>query len=376
LPAKPTRFVLYASGDVEVHQGLDTHLTKSAAGAECASYGNGRVQSATRLPVLDGLRAISILLVLGAHMLPLGPKILQLNYTAGAMGMSLFFSLSGFLITSTLLHNPDVHAFLVRRLARIVPLAYAYAFLVFGFLAYDPNAFFWTATFLLNYFPEGMVDGYNNHFWSLCVEVHFYLAIALTVLVAGQRGIWIVWPACLAITALRIIEGTYINIQTHLRVDEILVGACIATLYQEWWKVRARSAAALVALAVIAWVISSNPYAGWLQYLRPYTTGAVLASVLCLCQGRLVAALSSAPMRYVAAISYALYVVHPLTIHGWWNQGTILERYVFKRPISFAMCFAAAHLSTFYWEKFWQRAARRWVERRTVRQARAAAVGS
>ena len=71
-----------------------------------------------RLPVLDGLRAISILLVLACHMLPLGPKFMQLNYSAGAMGMSLFFALSGFLITSTLLHNPNIHEFAVKRLAR------------------------------------------------------------------------------------------------------------------------------------------------------------------------------------------------------------------------------------------------------------------
>jgi hypothetical protein len=53
------------------------------------------MNSAERLPVLDGLRAISILLVLATHMLPIGPKVLRLNETAGAMGMSLFFSLFG-----------------------------------------------------------------------------------------------------------------------------------------------------------------------------------------------------------------------------------------------------------------------------------------
>ena len=39
------------------------------------------MKSVDKLPVLDGLRAISILLVLAAHTLPLGPKILGLNYT-------------------------------------------------------------------------------------------------------------------------------------------------------------------------------------------------------------------------------------------------------------------------------------------------------
>src|ERR1700677_5011163 len=98
-----------------------------------------RVDTTDRLPVLDGLRAVSILLVLASHMLPLGPKILQLNLTAAAMGMSLFFALSGFLIMSGLRHNPDVLEFMVKRLSRIVPLAYAYTFFVFYFLDYDPK---------------------------------------------------------------------------------------------------------------------------------------------------------------------------------------------------------------------------------------------
>src|SRR4029079_8719686 len=98
--------------------------------------------SERRLPVLDGLRAISILLVLAAHMLPLGPKMLTLNYSAGAMGMSLFFALSGFLIASTLLHNSDIGEFIVKRLARIVPLAYAYTLIVFTVVMFDPTVAF------------------------------------------------------------------------------------------------------------------------------------------------------------------------------------------------------------------------------------------
>src|SRR5262245_33415169 len=59
-------------------------------------------QKSTRIPILDGWRAMSILLVLGSHLLPLGPKVLELNFTAGAAGMALFFTLSGFLIVQFL----------------------------------------------------------------------------------------------------------------------------------------------------------------------------------------------------------------------------------------------------------------------------------
>jgi peptidoglycan/LPS O-acetylase OafA/YrhL len=73
-------------------------------------------------------------------------------------------------------------------------------------------------------------------------------------------------------------------------------------------------------------------------------------------------------MRYIATTSYALYVLHPLAAFGWWNDGSILERYLFKRPLGFVITFIAAHLSTFYWERGWMEAARHWLELRRIRR--------
>ena len=128
----------------------------------------------------------------------------------------------------------------------------------------------------------------------------------------------------------------------------------------------------LTGLAVTVWFISGNYYLGWFQYLRPYTTGLVLATVLCHSETLLARTLSSQIMRYIAAVSYALYVVHPLTIYGWFNQGSRVERYLFKRPISFMMMIGAAHISTFYWEKFWIQTGRKWIEARRMRLAKSA----
>jgi peptidoglycan/LPS O-acetylase OafA/YrhL len=321
---------------------------------------------------LDGLRAISILLVLATHMLPVGPRILRLNDTTGAMGMSLFFALSGFLIVSQLLHNPDIHEFMVRRLARIVPLAYAYALFVSAFFIFDPKMLLSTFTFLLNYFDQYM-NQYNAHFWSLCVEVQFYISIALVVALAGKKGVWIVWPACLAVTLLRVSEGAYIHIQTHFRVDEILAGACVATLCQKPWWNRYRVPAAFAVFAALFWFASSSPYTGWVQYLRPYATALVLAAVLLSGAPWINRFLALRSLRYIATISYALYVVHLITIQGWFNEGSIFERYLIKRPLSFAMTFMAAHVSTFYWERPWQQAGAQWIQRRRKRLLHVAA---
>lgn len=322
--------------------------------------------STDRLPALDGLRAISILLVLACHMLPLGPKFLQLNETAGAMGMSLFFSLSGFLIVSLLLHNDNVSEFLIKRVARIVPLAWAFALIVFTIIHYDPPAIFWTMSFVLTYSHQ--LNEYNSHFWSLCVEFQFYLAIALVVFVFGKRGLWIVWPACIAVTALRVSNGAYINIQTHFRVDEILVGGCVAMLHQRF-KFETRFLSSSVVVFAVLWAASSSPFTGWLQYLRPYMTALLLMAVLCHKDTILTAFLTSPPMRYLAEISYALYIIHHATYQGWMNTGTTFERYALKRPVSFAITFLLAHLSTRYFERPIMAAAKRWILHRRNRAA-------
>ena len=324
------------------------------------------MRASNRLSVLDGLRAISILLVLATHMLPLGPKSLRLNETTGAMGMSLFFALSGFLIVTSLLQNDDVTEFLVKRTTRILPLAYAYALVVFTLIHFDPASAFWTASLLENYFPSHL-NVYNSHFWSLCVEFQFYIFIALVVLVAGARGLWVVWPTCVAVTAMRISEGAYIDIATHLRVDEILAGGCVAMLYHHFHFDEHRFASVAVGLAAVLWFASSSPFSGYIQYLRPYASASLLAAVLCHRKGHLVAFLSSAPMRYLATISYALYVIHHATYQEWFDEGTTFQRYMLKRPISFILTFGIAHLSTFYWERPWLDAGRRWISERRMR---------
>lgn len=321
-------------------------------------------RSGDRFPVLDGLRAISILLVLACHLLPLGPKFLRFNETAGAMGMSLFFALSGFLITSGLLRNASIQEFLVRRLARILPLAYAYTVIVLVFFSFDPPALLSTVLFTENYLTQYLTT-WTGHLWSLCVEMHFYLAIALVVLAFGRKALWIVWLACLTVTLLRVQAGAYLAIATHLRVDEILTGACVATIFPN--RLTLRGAPVLMILAAALWALSAWPLAGAAQYFRPYTTALLVLAVLHHGSTRPTTWLTSRPLRYIATISYALYVIHPATAHGWLNEGGPWIRYLVKRPISFALTFLLAHLSTFHWESRWQSAAKKWLQnRRTI----------
>ena len=315
---------------------------------------------------LDGLRAISILLVLAAHLLPIGPKWLRLNELAGGMGMSLFFALSGFLIASTLLSRPDVIDFAVRRTARILPLAYGYMFLMFVFFTLDFVGLLYSFGFTINYFTQYLEAAPVAHLWSLCVEMHFYAAIALVVLTFGRKGVYLVWPACLAVTLLRIQTGTYYSIFTHLRVDEILAGACVATIVHAYGR-RPLLYTHVLPLAFLLHAATSSPHAGWLQYLRPYGSAAVLAVTLWTLPGAIHVLLRSKPARYIANISYALYVFHPLTAYGWMNDGSTATRYLLKRPVSFALTFVLAHLSTYHWENHFRKWASNWLARRRAR---------
>ncbi len=313
----------------------------------------GSVQNIMRIPILDGYRAASIIFVLCGHLLPIGPKAWRLNEAVAALGMTMFFSLSGFLIASQLLKDQHIGRFLVRRAARILPLAFAYCAVAFLILSCNPAAMLFSSLFLINYL-HSWLGGLNGHLWSLCVEVHFYIAIAAVVAIGGRKSVWIVWPALVAVTATRVLTSTPISIETHLRVDEILSGACLATCYHAWSQLR-RAHWMMAFVALLAVLAASSPLVPALPYARPYLTALLFVAVANQGETWLRACFTSWPARYLAEVSYALYVIHPATTIGWLSGSGTFDKYVIKRPISIALTFTLAHFSTFHYERWWQR---------------------
>lgn len=339
-------------------------IRQSGKGEDSSEGGQAHVLS------LDGVRAASILLVLLAHTAPLGPKPWLFNAMAGRMGMALFFCLSGYLIVSMLYRNPDVPSFVAKRVMRIVPALFIYLTVLLIFFDLPLKSWLLNMAFVSNYAVSALGTGPVSHLWSLCVEMHFYLAISVAVLIGGARAVWLVFPAALVITGLRIDAGIVSNINTHLRADEILAGGWLALIaYYHGARLRALFASSILAGTSIAllWVlfmVSSHDYGGALVYLRPYLAMA-LVGVIMHCRLRaLLDILESRIARYIARISYALYIWHPLMVFGAMNTGSTLERYLLKRPVSWALSWAAAHLSTFYWEAYWQRRVRQWLAAR------------
>lgn len=320
---------------------------------------------------LDGARALSILLVILAHTAPLGPNRFGLNGMAALMGMSLFFCLSGYLIVSMIHRNPDVPSFLIRRILRIVPSVALYMLILVILFGIGWQMVVANLLFVSNYWHVGLskLSAPTSHLWSLCVEMHFYLAIAVLTLIMGRRSVWLVPPAALVVTLMRADVGAYSNINTHLRVDEILSGGTLALVsiyygtalrafFERTWR-----AIVLLAIVIPLWMLSSHDVGGALNYVRPYLAATLVGILIHSHVPLLHRVLESGPAAYIARISYALYIYHPLMIFSWMNMGSDWVRYLVKRPISYAMTLAAAHASTYWWEMRWQEFARRLTRR-------------
>jgi len=309
--------------------------------------------------VLDGWRGISILLVLAAHLLPLGPNNLQLNFASGVLGMSLFFTLSGFLIANFLIHRPNLHDFVIRRFFRIIPLAWLYLAIAIPILGMNltqitPHFFFYA-----NYPPMSLISG-TSHFWSLCVEMQFYVGIAVLFLMLKERALLVVAFLCFFFTAFRIYDGVHVAINTYYRIDEILVGVIVALVYNNKNYSLATKLFEVVNpyYALFILMISCHPDGGFMNYFRPYLAAILVASTLYSPPKNIVRFLDMRIFIYLASVSFALYVIHPLLVHSWLGDGDTLEKYA-KRPLLFMALFSLAHLSTFYYEKYWINVAKR-----------------
>ena len=321
-----------------------------------------------RLAVLDGWRAISIMSVLAGHLLPVNAVIPGGNDAAGATGMAIFFCLSGFLITRFLLDRPEWRPFLIRRALRILPLAWLAMALIYAmdWPAASPQQLAANLAFVANLPPSPLLPS-GAHLWSLCVEMQFYLAIALLVALAGRRGLLALPLFALASTAARIVWGETISIVTWFRIDEILVGATLALVYSGEFGARARHLldrvplyAAAPAALILCYAIDTP-----LAYLRPYGVALMVGSTLAHAPPLARRLLESSVAAYIAAVSYALYVIHVPLTHTWLGSGDLAEKYL-KRPLLIAVTFGLAHISTYRFENHFIDLGRRLTRRRPM----------
>ena len=302
--------------------------------------------------MLDGWRALSILLVLAAHLLPLGPKSLQFNEAAATMGMALFFTLSGFLITRFLAaEHATIRSFVIRRFFRIVPLSWLVCLIVLPLNGAPIGVYVAHLLFYANLPPFWLLP-MTSHLWSLCVEMQFYVGIALVVAILGRRGLYAIPLLCLGVTALRIVTGTEISIVTWLRIDEILAGGIVALAYSGWFgPVPMRLAGRINVYAMLPLLfLASHEIGGPLAYFRPYLASTMVAASLVNAPPLLARIFEHRLTGWIATISYALYIIHGVLMNTWLGSGPKLDKYL-KRPLLIGLTFFLAHLSTYKFEQ-------------------------
>jgi len=307
---------------------------------------------AAHLPALDGLRAVSILLVVASHA-GFGRLV------PGGLGVTLFFGISGFIITRLLLAEWAAHgriafgAFYARRVLRLSPALLTYAACA-GLAMAALGAPFVLAEWLAmlfyaaNYYALWV--GFPDHsalaphpfsiLWSLAVEEHFYLLFPAAMLLLVRRG-WFL-PAmaagCAASLAWRIMVhaqcgagggpewlcGTFpayrIHMATDTRLDAMLYGCGLAWLCRPGampgW-VRARWPLPLGGAMVLASLLIREETFRETARHTLQSAGIALALgplLFAPAWGRLRALLSWAPTLLVGRMSYVLYLFHWLAV--------------------------------------------------------------
>lgn len=276
-------------------------------------------------PALDGLRALSLLLVVGGHV---RTTLAIKNYISGGLGVGIFFVLSGFLITTLLLREHrssgtlSIRAFYVRRCFRIIPL---YLFTVILYLLigslpsqHDLRTKFLTAlpydlTFRNEYIPSHLSVAFT-HSWSLSVEEKFYFVWPfLFLLLLRQKSLRL---AIILITFAPLLISTTATLP--VAYFSLLSGCCIAFLLdalrlsQESTK-RTLSRIPMILMAAI-WVGSYFVSINGKWRIAFIVTTALILPKLLIETTWLSKILGLAPLRWVGKRTYSMYLVHALCL--------------------------------------------------------------
>lgn len=312
-----------------------------------------RIHSSIRIPALDGLRGVAILLVLVCHSVfeafrP-STKLLTGLVIAGRLtwsGVDLFFVLSGFLIGGILLDaksSPNYFkTFYIRRAYRILPM-YAVLLTLFslryisprGLAAFASSSIPWAAyaTFTQNFWMAtigGLGAPSMAATWSLAVEEQFYLTIPFFIRKINRlRLTYVLLSVVIAAPVLRTVLNfgfdhaqTACFVLTLCRADALSLGVLCAILVRSdrsWKFVLShrsvlRSATMILALGLIPLTILdqrlNTPIVtvgfSWLAFF--YT--AILLVTITQASSTFLRVLDSSILRQLGVLAYATYLLH------------------------------------------------------------------
>ncbi len=302
------------------------------------------------IPSLDGLRALSFLVVFLAHA---SPK----RWIPGDLGLVVFFFLSGYLITTLLRLECDqtggisFRDFYLRRVLRIFPPFYLVLALAYGLTwthALDNPPTWGAMAAQLGHFTNyyivrhgwwtGIAPG-TWVYWSLAVEEHFYLIFPLVYLFMRRRGLTgrqqmtvllslcgltLLWRCVLVFGLHAGHERLYVA--TDTRVDSILFGCALAVygnpalpdapVFSE-----RRLKTFWLPLALVTLLASFAVRAFWFQHTVSFTLQGLALAPIFMAAIRFPVWgafrwLNARPVRFVGLLSYSLYLVHTTVLYG------------------------------------------------------------
>jgi len=351
-----------------------------------------------RVPELDGLRAFAILPVILNHCYPFDGFFGWIGSfgKAGAMGVDLFFVLSGYLITGILVDSvgrPNYYRnFVIRRSLRIFPLYYL-CLLLFTAAAWASGGqqwadmkqwgIDWFVVYLGN-FRVAWVDSFPpvssyGPLWSLQVEEQFYLLYPLAVVLLSRRNLWRFLVGCIVAAPLirmavvLLTGGTNshaLYVLTPCRMDTLAAGGLVALLARSPSDAlpsrrNVRAAVVLLGLAVVAMTVWKPQLMGMTSLIYHQVIGYSIVAIAFAC---LIAMIVLYPPKelgrvlrwralvYTGQIAYGLYLVHaPMS----WIARTLIKRVfgiqveshsALSLPITFFVSYVAAALSWRYFE--------------------------
>jgi peptidoglycan/LPS O-acetylase OafA/YrhL len=339
----------------------------------------------TFYPQLDSLRAIAVILVIISHWFS-AEYFLNRYTNNGTLGVTLFFVLSGFLITGILLRNKmqieegssvkqAYKIFYIRRSLRIFPVYYLLLFVLLIFnMAAIRESFWWHVCYGSNFYfwIQGKFEGQLSHFWSLSVEEQFYLLWPAVIFFISRKYLQ---PVLLIGIAGAILFRYFITtpqndtgrILMPGSLDSFCIGGLMAYGRQfasGWytWYLKKRGYFLFLALLVLIFVHTEifrnlGPYVVvcWYYLLISFAFGLLIDRVADTINFRPVRwVLSNKVLLYIGKISYGIYLFHNFIPYFYGiNFPGILQSFSFYiiQCLRFLLLIAIASLSWYVYEK-------------------------